>query len=241
MIYISSQGGCKGDMCPRSNSSRLNSSFFFFFMTGDGGGGTPTPTHGGEACWFHCRTSSCCEHSAHTASAAGCDEGDFFSKTKRTAWSISYPAPDWPRSPDEAFHNPLIHFAVALFSGNQWSLSSTGRALFSLFFSAWFGNFFLCNVVPAIDHVVNHRSCQTSNDRLWGNKKRTRGALMAGYFYHWLTCALLSNSLKKWNMPQHSLSQLKRFKMLAFNNHLSKTQRYIQFTFVDVVRATTHI
>lgn len=178
--------------------------------------------------------------STHSFSG-GMWRGRLFSKTKRTVWSIPYPAPDWPRSPDEAFHNPLIHFAVALFSGNQWSLSSTGRALFSLFFSAWFGNFFLCNVVPAIDHVVNHRSCQTSNDRLWGNKKRTRGALMAGYFYHWLTCALLSNSLKKWNMPQHNLSQLKRFKMLAFNNHLSKTQRYIQFTFVDVVRATTHI
>lgn len=240
MIYISSQGGCKGDMCPRSNSSRLNSSFFFFLWQGTGEEERQRP-HTGEKPVGLTAGHPAAANTQHTQLQRRDVTRETFSKTKRTAWSISYPAPDWPRSPDEAFHNPLIHFGVALFSGNQWSLSSTGRALFSLFFSAWFGNFFSCNVVPAIDHVVNHRSCQTSNDRLWGNKKRTRGALMAGYFYHWLTCALLSNSLKKWNMPQHNLSQLKRFKMLAFNNHLSKTQRYIQFTFVDVVRATTHI
>lgn len=65
-------------MCPKKQQLKVKQLFFLFFMTGDGGGGTPTPTHGGEACWFYCRTSSCCEHSAHTASAAGCDEGDFF-------------------------------------------------------------------------------------------------------------------------------------------------------------------
>lgn len=241
MIYISSQGGCKGDMCPKKQQLKVKQLFFLFFYDRGRGRRNANAHTRGRSLLVSLQDIQLLRTLSTHSFSGGMWRGRIFHKTKRTAWSISYPAPDWPRSPDEAFHNPLIHFAVALFSGNQWSLSSTGRALFSLFFSAWFGNFFLCNVVPAIDHVVNHRSCQTSNDRLWGNKKRTRGALMAGYFYHWLTCALLSNSLKKWNMPQHNLSQLKRFKMLAFNNHLSKTQRYIQFTFVDVVRATTHI
>lgn len=42
MNYISSQGGCKGDMCPSSNSSRLNvvgslCVYVCVFMTGGGG------------------------------------------------------------------------------------------------------------------------------------------------------------------------------------------------------------
>lgn len=140
MIYISSQGGCKGDMCPSCNSSRLNSANSVFY---DRRLETPKPTRKREACGFHCRTAvlhNCTSPDAlHVVCEMIWDD---------TMYSLINLALDWLCSIHEAFHILLIHYPI-----RHSAEISDHKALPA--FPAWFGNC-LCIVVITICHVVNH-------------------------------------------------------------------------------------
>lgn len=176
MIYINSQGGCKGDMCPRSNSSRLNSSFFFFSFsflwqwTGRGNANAHTrgrsllvllqdiqllrtlSTHGFSGGMWRPREEN---ETYGVINLVPCAE-----LTALAGWSISQSA--------HSFRHRTFQWKSMVIKLDRQS------SVFFIFFCL-VRQLFLCNVVPTIDHVVNHRSCQTSNNRLWGNEKRRAG------------------------------------------------------------------
>ena len=170
LIYISSQGGCKGDMCPGSNSSRLNvaSSVCFFYDRGGGGGGeTPTPTHGEEK-HVGFTAGHCCCCKAATAQRrklyrAGGDDGwDVMRRYSSATWSI--PAVNRLCSPDEV----LIHYTIRLsveINGNK-ALPITTCFLYFLL-----GLAVLCSVVLTTGPDVNHCICHAYHS-IWMNTQR---------------------------------------------------------------------
>lgn len=142
MIYISSQGGCKGDMCPSSTSSRLNGASSVFFMTG-GGWANANAHMWRRSLWVLLQDILLLQMHSTRSFIDGMwwlrhlEDGKYSminltpcaELTALARWSISQSV--------DSFHHQT-------FKGNQWSSSFTNKDLFSLVFCLVWQLFMQC-------------------------------------------------------------------------------------------------